>query len=611
MKKIFNSKIASVVLACILLFSTLPLNLGLVSAQDNTFELNQVGSGECTVDEDGIFNLNLHGWSQATANFKIDLLKGFQFDFTTFGKTHFYFKGEGVEDTYVNELLLWEDSNGILHCQRALDGHGNKEFGNPKNQIHYLNFIKVADGYELLIDNKSFNGGGIIWSVEDFKKYNNYNESTGTFDGTYISVFSEDNPIDLSINLENNHFDRSPNTGFAPVECTVEEKGTYNLNFNSSYGLAESNFQIDLLKGFQIKFTNLAGKMYFYFSESIGAYNFGMYLYEENGNLFFDTNGGYKTSFGATMNQLHYVNFVKATNGYELCIDNKSIGVGVVWSDDDFKKHNNYNEATGTFDGAYLSVQCEVPGSMLSIDVDNNKHFGRNPDPTTGFKPVACSGEEDEGVYNLKFYGWSMTWSNFKIDLLKGFRFKFTNFGKFNIHFFNEINSNTGSGLLLYSNDNGDLLCNPYNGAYEKNLGATINETHYLYFVPVTSEEGEVTGYELCIDEIGLGDGYILSVSDFNLYNNYNENTNTFEGTYLRLYDENVAPEMKIEIAKYRPLSGDADGSCTIDALDLTVLRKYLLGIEQKDIVLENLLVNGDESVDICDLVALKKLIAH
>lgn len=94
-------------------------------------------------------------------------------------------------------------------------------------------------------------------------------------------------------------------------------------------------------------------------------------------------------------------------------------------------------------------------------------------------------------------------------------------------------------------------------------------------------------------------DGYVFA----GWYNSANElvsenavytNTLTSNESYVAKFAENTV------------IQGDVNGDGNVDATDLTVLRKVLLGIETSD----NANVNGDKNVDILDYIALKKLLA-
>lgn len=95
-------------------------------------------------------------------------------------------------------------------------------------------------------------------------------------------------------------------------------------------------------------------------------------------------------------------------------------------------------------------------------------------------------------------------------------------------------------------------------------------------------------------------DGYVFA----GWYNSANElvsgnavytNTLTSNESYVAKFAENTV------------IKGDVNGDGNVDATDLTVLRKVLLGIETSD----NANVNGDKNVDILDYIALKKLLAE
>lgn len=94
-------------------------------------------------------------------------------------------------------------------------------------------------------------------------------------------------------------------------------------------------------------------------------------------------------------------------------------------------------------------------------------------------------------------------------------------------------------------------------------------------------------------------DGYVFA----GWYNSANElvsenavytNTLTSNESYVAKFAENTV------------IKGDVNGDGNVDATDLTVLRKVLLGIETSN----NANVNGDKNVDILDYIALKKLLA-
>ena len=153
--------------------------------------------------------------------------------------------------------------------------------------------------------------------------------------------------------------------------------------------------------------------------------------------------------------------------------------------------------------------------------------------------------ELDNGWYDVSFKNtWGDVIATWQTDLTKGIYFSADNFADNNdwlMLIF--LNSPSASSAAYASNvkirhENGRLVCAehiPASGydAFTTDFG-TAEKTHLLQAVPVISENA-VTGYRICIDGIPFNNnGFIMSVEDFNNFNNYNEETQSFDGCYLR-----------------------------------------------------------------------------
>jgi hypothetical protein len=58
-------------------------------------------------------------------------------------------------------------------------------------------------------------------------------------------------------------------------------------------------------------------------------------------------------------------------------------------------------------------------------------------------------------------------------------------------------------------------------------------------------------------------------------------------------------------------IAGDLDNNNGVNAIDLSLLRKLLIGITVDNIIAENGDIHRDGNIDILDLVALKKAIVN
>ena len=75
-------------------------------------------------------------------------------------------------------------------------------------------------------------------------------------------------------------------------------------------------------------------------------------------------------------------------------------------------------------------------------------------------------------------------------------------------------------------------------------------------------------------------------------------NTDRFS-TYALVYKDKAA------------VSGDINNDGSVNTVDLTVMRKYLVGMENSGIVLARADLSGEDGVvDVCDLIRLKKIVS-
>ena len=93
----------------------------------------------------------------------------------------------------------------------------------------------------------------------------------------------------------------------------------------------------------------------------------------------------------------------------------------------------------------------------------------------------------------------------------------------------------------------------------------------------------------------------------FNKWFTVAENLNSSEDTVVKLVN-NHASLVTLD-GVYINLVGDVNDDGSVNNTDFTVMRKYLLGIENSGIVLNCADLSGNGNVDICDLVCLKKKI--
>lgn len=134
-------------------------------------------------------------------------------------------------------------------------------FGNSVNQKHYINFRPVfnwntVEGYNICVDNQPLKAGDdtLIMSVEDFKKYNNFNEALNSFEGAYLSNWSEVTGAvtpKLNIAVVNDDVISVPTeNSFYPANfASQNDEGSYNLSI-PPWQSVKTTFKVNASKVF-------------------------------------------------------------------------------------------------------------------------------------------------------------------------------------------------------------------------------------------------------------------------------------------------------------------------------------------------------------------------
>ena len=559
----FKSRMLSVLTAAILLLGVIPVNEWLVDAEENTFVYDSTEQGTCETDDDGSYNLQFNaGWAGPTSNFKIDLLKGFKFNFTVFKKSHFQFgKTAGDMDS---ELVMWDDG-GNLVCHNS-NGQYSTYFGKTLEQSHYLNFRPVIDGdditgYELYIDDKPLNGDGIVMTVDEFKECNNFNESANCFEGAYLNIYSEDSGTKLKLTVVTDDAASVPSENpFYPADgVSQNEDGSYHLHI-PAWSSVKSTFRVNMLEGFIFNVSDLPsngdwvavgiGSDFWSIPTSAGGRSDlkqPVFLRNRDGKLFVLTDRDElmplcSVSDNHTLSIKHI-----EKNGeeyYRLCIDGQGIGdEGARLTPEEFNKLNNYDAATDSYGGAYVRF-----GSNRTTDIKNIKAVSETVEHfynATNFTSVNGSNK-----YEMTIAAWGSANSLWQVDLTKGFYFtvdelaendggdwlmlkfmedyKIDDYKMENGPFMPYVNiKNTNGNLFACASDGAGGWCN-------KEFSSSATATHFMQAVPIY-ENGEIVCYRLRIDGKDFNGLFNISTDDFNRVNHYDAESGEFGGVYLRI----------------------------------------------------------------------------
>ena len=149
------------------------------------------------------------------------------------------------------------------------------------------------------------------------------------------------------------------------------------------------------------------------------------------------------------------------------------------------------------------------------------------------------------------------------------------------------------------------IVPNRYPEGYEAELKYEVKEDGTVYIqcegaegVALTQTDGAVATVTVKIDAAVAAGDYVVSVKNDKMYGLGDE---AYEDTKTREYTWTIeaAPEPQFQV-------GDVNGDESVDIADAVAVLKAMAGFE----VLGNPDVNGDESVDIADAVAVLKIMA-
>ncbi|MBR4072426.1 MAG: dockerin type I repeat-containing protein, partial [Clostridia bacterium] len=497
----------------------------------------------------------------------------------------------------------------------------------------------VVIDYRIYINGAPLSGPGLTISVEDFNKYNNYNEETGKFDGCYLGfVSSYTSLLQLSFPTD----DRYTGSIDGNFSYTENYKGYDNVTLGQ-LGRANSTYQVNLLNGVGFWLDGLTA------NETVDfvRMGFGSDLWKVretnwlpeaviNPSLSFmnvdgklavsvydgETIGEYVT-LDAAINDRHTVKVspvtVEEETVYKFYVDGFEIS-GFSMTEAEFAAINNANA------GAYMGLYANESAALYQVGEE-----GRIPTDKAFVDVLGYNGyTETENGYNVNLASWGYVKSTWTVDLRKGVSFKIDANAVWTalklsgtyLNFDMNVN-NEGAPFVMFANYGGKLLVSvqkiPGSVGESNKMLTELDATaeHILWAKPVTVDG--VTVYEFYVDDVKI-DGnldelfgvFAVSEENFKLMNGYNEVTGEYDGAYLGVHS-NGPSSTDIAAATAAPALnyGDADGNGEIGIEDLVVMRKYLLGFDLADAAFDVTLAdaNNDGRLNILDFICIKNLI--
>lgn len=288
MKKTFkpSTKIISFLLSVIMLVSC--LGVGITSMAENQTFLG--GNGVTVTDKNGWYNMQfIYGYTNAEANYKIDLTKGFYFQFVKAA----WYTGFSFKETPDAEATPFQKIGDATNLSKkyTICGHANNEYiatnslqpdngiGQVDTQFFRHDLLKVqfkpvvfnGDIPTVVTDGSHTHFAVYINDVVDricyeravFEELNGYNSSSDTYSGCYITIFHDSNdPLEINLKsvVENEEidYDNLMKT-FSGSGVKVEDNdGLLDIDFTQFGTSATSNYKIDLTKGFYFQFVDAA-----------------------------------------------------------------------------------------------------------------------------------------------------------------------------------------------------------------------------------------------------------------------------------------------------------------------------------------------------------------
>ena len=591
-------------------------------------------------------------WGDVIATWQTDLTKGIYFSADNFADNNdwlmliFLNSPSASSAAYASNVKIRHE-NGRLVCAEHIPASGydafTTDFGTAE-KTHFLQAVPVISenavtGYRICIDGIPFNNNGFIMSVEDFNNFNNYNEETQSFDGCYLRAAVMNAPrIGLALPGEDG-FTGSLEDNFTYIR---NSKGYDDVRLGAN-GYANSTWQADLNTGvsftvssleendendwmsvgmsgdpWELRRANAAGEL----APSFRLKNIGGKLAVScyDGKEY----GEYVKLGSVSAAGEHTIKAAAAEQGnetvYKFYIDGHEIS-GFTVSEAEFNLVNN-----GTA-GAYIGFAANTGADISDI-------YRAVPDDV----PFSGSGfvcEQTEEPYTLDITAWSSAFSTWRADLTKGIIFNAEGLpeggqwisiglcGNYWTMIADIWGKETESQPTIFLRNEGGVLKIGVNKTgtgewHTMTTGLSVSDTHILSAKPAVRDGAEV--YEFHIDNVLIDGGdtefggvFFISEENFNILNGYNAVSNTFKGAHVRFvtsYNARVQDIAPVNLPE--DMLGDVNGDKIINASDLTVLSKYLLGTDLDGVFnTESADLNEDEEINILDLIAIKKIIAQ
>ena len=547
------------------------------------------GAGTVEDRTDGSHLINFsHGYSGVTSNYKIDLSKGFKWNFVNaqFG-VHFSFKksfdeaatpfnftwlltsGESATD-----ILFYPQNSSTIGISTRNGYTGLNSSANSASTAELeVKFLKeTLDGivcYRLYINGVA---DFICFPEETFNNLNNYNATTGKFEGAHIGVSIENTPLSIAIapvkdkasGAEGDTFEFGHSSNGTVY---IRDNGWNDIVFNMTYARATSNYKIDLTRGFKWQYTDAFWGLHFSFLKSADAqpspFRMTWILNDTDvatDLLFYPDEGRNKVGIatrydftglndwkGNSPTDLLEMKFKKEILAnevyYRLYINDE--GAYICYSEAEFNELNNYNTETGKFEGCYLSVFSEGGAGAFGL------YANRDTIPTDRpFVGTNCTVAQTKAPYKLTIDASKAAKSTFTMDLVKGFSFNLSDWPKSGCNWvtvgmagsywlmnMEADGSDENTYSIKLNNENGKIVAKMGNST-PTSTGLSITEDHTVSF---KYEGGAVDGYRAYIDDVPLqGDGSVIPVDKFKEVNNYYSETDKFSGAFIRFASDSV-----------------------------------------------------------------------
>ena len=459
MKKMFLKKATAFILSVVLIIVCFSASVSFMAAP-KTFTGFAPDAGTVVDNADGSHLITFnHGYSGVTSSYKIDLTKGFKWNFVNaqFG-VHFSFKKsaevEAASFNFTHLLATGESAKELLFypaggyvgiaSRNGFMGY-NSNAGSSDTAVLEMKFKKEtlegADYYRLYINDEA---NFICFPEATFNDLNNYNSTTGKFNGAHLGISIENTPLSIAVApLEEVVPTDVPFVATMDGGIWYEENGDkapYAISVGG-WKAALSTFKTDLTDGLTFNISDLMRNPTQYAAIGISGdffatpiypivedylWSLQMWLYDGD-KIMVNVPFGNQMQTGLSAKDTHTLSFKLEDGVYQAYLDDVKLTCGgMTLPKYTFEEYNNSNAGEGKV-GAYIQLGTDVGVTFRNIasaswvaahkgDVNNDGNINDADDftemkkallgyATENFTSLLADVNGDNAVNNLDFIG--------------------------------------------------------------------------------------------------------------------------------------------------------------------------------------------------------------